>query len=91
VSAESSAVIRRSATATFRSLNEGGVLLDLDTGAYFEVNASGRFLWESIGDGTDEGSLVESFAHRWELANEEAAVDVAAFLDELRQRHLLTP
>ena len=41
-------MILPSPQAVFRPLDEGGVVLEVETGAYFEVNSSGRVpRWES--------------------------------------------
>lgn len=79
-----------SPNAVFRPLSEGGVILDVETGAYFEVNASGRLLWEQIEHRRDVESLVDSLVGHFSIDGETALGDVEEFLDALRQRGLIT-
>lgn len=81
--------IRAAASAVFRPLEEGGVLLHVGTGAYFELNASGRFIWEQIAQGTDRAALIQALATQYDLEETTAGADVDEFLAELEARDLL--
>lgn len=82
-------LIRPVPSATFREMDQGGVLLDVQTGAYFELNESGRVLWQAIVSGSDRQSLIDTLCERYDIPAEEAAAYVASFLDDLGARSLL--
>lgn len=85
-------ILRPSPSAVFRPLDTGGVVLDLTTGAYFELNATGRFLWEQMAaSGISENALVDAASAQFGISQETAAMDVGTFLASLRERDLVDP
>ena len=48
------------------------------------LNASGRFLWELLQDEQSEESLTKALLERYDVSPEQAAGDVAAFLERIR-------
>jgi predicted Rdx family selenoprotein len=91
VTADSRA-IRRSDRAVHRELadNAGGVLLHLDTSAYYSLNAVGLLIWNLLEDGPTFPELVDRLRIQIRDAPPELEADVREFLDELRQRELIT-
>lgn len=81
--------LRPAANAVFRPLDDGGVILDVETGAYFEVNRSGRLLWETIGAGSTRAALIAALEGEYALPGDMAAADVDEFVSELARRSLL--
>lgn len=54
------------------------------------LNESGAFLWNCLKDGVaDQMVLIERITEEYSVSSEEAAVDVAAFLDELKRIDVL--
>ena len=53
------------------------------------LNETGAFLWRLLEKGTDEKELTDSIVHEYDVNNEIASSDVAAFLDELRKKDLI--
>ena len=83
------AVIRISTSAVFRALETGGVLLNVESGDYYELNATGRFLWEQIQTGSDVNALTAALADEFGIDRASAEADVETFLGDLRKRHLV--
>jgi hypothetical protein len=85
-------VVRRSERAVFRELsgNEGGVLLHLDTGAYHGLNPTGSLIWNLIGDGSAFANLVDGLGSLLTDTPADLEADVAAFVEDLLERDLLT-
>jgi hypothetical protein len=81
--------IRPSPAAVFRPLETGGVILNVESGAYFELNPSGCFLWEQLETGADQDSIATAVAERYEIDLPTARADVADFLEDLRKRQLV--
>ena len=81
--------IRISTSAVFRALETGGVILNVESGEYYEINATGRFLWEQIQSGSALEALAVALADRYGIDHASAQADVGAFMDDLRKRQLL--
>lgn len=77
-------------SAVFRVLKDGGVILNVESGAYFEVNASGRFIWETLEDGVERNDIIKAMATNFDISSDRAAADVEAFLTDLDERSLVT-
>ena len=81
--------LRAADTAVFRPLGEGGVVLDLETGDYYELNVSGRFLWDQLAEGNSREGMIGALRDRYDLDEGTASDDVDAFIDGLQRRRLL--
>lgn len=90
--AADSQVIRRSDRAVHRELADdaGGVLLHLDTSAYYSVNSVGLLIWNLLEDEHTFPELVDHLRLQITDAPAELEDDVREFLDELQQRELIT-
>ena len=81
--------LRASAAAVFRPLDTGGVILNVESGEYYELNATGRFLWEQLNEGAEQESLSAALASRYGIDPATAGFDVESFVGELRKRDLV--
>jgi hypothetical protein len=82
-------MISTDTSAVFRPLQSGGVILNAEDGSYFEVNSTGRFIWEHLESGIAREKLIGVFAANFGLAAEQAEGDVTLFLEELQKRSLI--
>ena len=78
--------IRASAAAVFRPLESGGVVLNVESGDYYELNASGRFLWEQLQGDSDQDSIVAALAEQYGIDLATAQADLR-YDNWLRQLH----
>jgi Coenzyme PQQ synthesis protein D (PqqD) len=85
----SSARIVRNPDVTYRDLEEGGVLLHLQSGAYHGLNTTGSAIWKLL-DGEPTLHTVAA-GLRDQLDDPPASLeqDVAGFLEGLRRRDLV--
>jgi hypothetical protein len=84
-------MIRPNPRSTFRELAEGsgGVLLHLDTAAYYGLNEVGVVIWSLIEPGITFGALIDGLRSRIADAPASLTDDMATFLEQLRQRDLI--
>jgi hypothetical protein len=75
--------------AVYRPLDEGGVVLDVATGAYFELNSAGRVLWERLSAGDSFESIVVAMTAEFGIDRATADRDLAEFIQALRDRSLI--
>ena len=81
--------IRISTSAVFRALETGGVVLNVENGEYYELNATGRFLWEQIESGSDLDASAAALAERYGIDLASARADLEDFMEDLRKRRLV--
>ena len=86
---EALGVISPDPAAVFRELDSGGVILNVENGDYFQLNATGRIIWEALADGAERDDLVERLTATFDLGSEQAEADVDHFLSELGERSLI--
>lgn len=65
------------------------VVLDLATGLYFGLNATGSFIWTMLSEGTDRAQLIQNYASHFEITLEVAAADVDLGIEALKSRGLV--
>jgi Coenzyme PQQ synthesis protein D (PqqD) len=75
----------------YRELQEGGVLLNLDSGQYYGLNEIGCAIWELVDGDRTLDDVVEALRVR--LADEppDLKADVAGFVRGLADRQLIVP
>ena len=71
------------------ALNPDGFAFDPTTGESFTLNATGITVLEGLRDGLGTDRIAEALAERFEVTPEEAARDVADFVDHLRAFRLV--
>jgi len=86
------ATINRSHRAVSRGLaGEGGaVLLNLDSGAYYALNAVGLLVWSALEHELTFASLLDRLRLDIDDAPASLDVEIADFLRELENRELIT-
>lgn len=67
-----------------------GLIFDPNTNAALSVNKTGVYLWNRMKEGATEQEMVAGLLERYSgVTEEQAAADVKAFLQNLRERSLL--
>ena len=74
----------------FRDLDGEGVLLNLATGTYFGLNTTGTRVWHLVQDGKTLDEVVAALVDDFQVSVETATADVAALLDELAAKGLVS-
>jgi hypothetical protein len=65
------------------------ILLDLAASTYLGINHSGSVLWPALVDGSTRQDLVTRLCETYDVTQDEAAVDVDAFLRTCQERGFL--
>jgi hypothetical protein len=68
---------------------DGGIVMDIDNGKMFSLNASGSVIFELLSSGLDDSSIVAELVRRFEIAPDVAKKDLGDFREALRQVSLL--
>ena len=68
-----------------------GLIFDPNTNAAMSINKTGVYLWNRMKEGATEAEMISDLVKRYSgVTEEQAAADVNAFLQELRNRSLLS-
>ena len=79
----------RQAGLTWHVVGDDVVVLDLKGSVYLKLNGSARALWERCARAAHRGCPRIALLERFDIGDERATADVAAFLADLRPRDLL--
>ncbi|HEY1292378.1 MAG TPA: PqqD family protein [Chloroflexota bacterium] len=75
--------------AAFAVLDDGAVLLNVQTGRYFGLDDVATHLWKQLLEGASEAQLVDSVLAEYDVEPERARGDVTNFLQRLEVLGLL--
>lgn len=73
----------------WREVEDGFVILELSTSTYVTLNASAKYLWETLASGTTLDELVLSMVSRYSISPEQARSDIESFISTLDERDLI--
>jgi hypothetical protein len=88
---ETSARLKIREQVMSRQLGEDCVMLDLDSGTYFGLDAVGARVWQLIDEGRSFEEVCDVLAGEYEAGREQIAADVARLLKELAANGLVVP
>ena len=60
-----------------------------DANGLYALTEVGAFLWDLLPQAQDEAELLRAVLAEYEVAEQEAAADIAAFLEKLRSMEIL--
>ena len=87
---EPSFVPIKSVVAT--QLDEGdGVLVDLDTKQYFQLNETAMLIWRAIENGRPMDQIVEEIVTTYAVSDEHALASAKSLLSRLQNHKLIRP
>jgi hypothetical protein len=81
--------VTRNPEVTYRDLEEGGVLLHLQSGEYHGLNRTGSAIWKLLDGETTVTVVAAGLGEQLDDPPESLERDVAGFLEGLRQRDLI--
>lgn len=67
----------------FRELDGEGVLIDLEVGTYFRVNATGARIWQELAAGGSLGVVLDRLREGFEVDDLRLASELDAFVRDL--------
>lgn len=65
------------------------MLLDLESGRYFELNATGRRIWELLDEGSSLARVLDRLVAEFDAPREELESDLLTLVGELDREGLL--
>ena len=75
---------------TWREIDDKIIVLDLQSGKYLEINATGAALWKLLAEGAvTREELTQRLLNEFQVDDETATRDVEAFLSGLERARLL--
>lgn len=80
-------LIRREIAGDVILVPVGGTVLE--NNGLFALNELGAFLWDRLESAEDEESLVQAVLSEYEVDEDTARTDTAAFLQKLREMEIL--
>ena len=87
ISADS--ILTRNPKVTYRDLEEGGVLLDLETGAYHGLNSTGSAIWKLLERDLTCAEVVDEFTKALDDVPPGVETEVTAFITGMLDRGLV--
>ncbi len=77
-------------SVVYTPLSDGeGVLLCLEQREFFDLNETGRLIWERLCEGLDTAEITTTLVQEYEVTPEEAARTVESFLAKLVEDRLV--
>ena len=80
--------MRPSAHVLCRQVNDGAVLIHLETNQIYDLNRTGYRIWQLLQAGSDYPTIRASIEREFAVDPEVAAKEVSALLDHLAAEHL---
>ncbi len=80
---------RKRSNVKWKQLGKTGILLDLKTGDYFEVDEIALAIWKMLDGKTSADQVVISLAKRYAAPPKTIEKDVMQFIAELTKRKLV--
>jgi hypothetical protein len=71
---------------TWRTLDDRAIVLDLQSSAYIELNASATSILQALEAGANDSEAADLLYQHFEVEPELAAQDVATFLEQCRSK-----
>lgn len=72
-----------------RAIGDETLLLDLETGRYFDLDDSGSFVWSRLAAGAPLEEIVDSLASTFDAPRARLAADLEGFVAELERERLV--
>jgi hypothetical protein len=80
--------LRRNPDVVFRQIEGGGVLLNIKSGAYHEINSTAREIWEALETPSTESEVLQQLVERFGDVPELDS-DISEFIGMLTERNLV--
>ena len=79
-----------SSDVAYAALDDGVVVLNLETKRYYSLNETGAAIWKHIGDGLTAGDIVSQLVATFDVELEAARAAFERLVRELEEERLLT-
>lgn len=83
-------VIERRESVVSADVANDAILLDIDSGYFFQLNRSAARIWALLEDKRTFGQLCDALRHEFGIGQEECEADVREFVAALQERGVVT-
>ena len=73
----------------YREVDDGIVLINLESGFYYSFNGSARFIFDLLNRNRDTGEVVEKMMAEFDITDDEARKDMNEFLEALEKEDIV--
>lgn len=80
---------RKNQSVVCTELDEGGILLDLNTKYYYHLNETGLRIWQLINECREQADITDSLIDEYEIKREHAEACVIELMQELDKNGLI--
>ena len=75
----------------YKPMGDGAVLMDMASGDCYELNRTGREVWERLSAGLSIENVITELAAAYEINRKVLSDDVTRLLEDLARRGMLVP
>lgn len=72
-------------------LDDGAILLNLDTKYYYTLNLTGLRIWQIIDESKDPLEIAQKLAIEYEVDEERALISIKKIIEKLEHERLILP
>lgn len=81
-------IFQRNPDIVYREIDGGGVLLNITSGAYHEINSTAREIWDALETPSTESEVLKRLVARFGEVDDLDS-DISEFIQMLRERDLI--
>lgn len=82
--------IARRETALSNKIEDRVLMMDIDSGAYYELDGTAARIWELTEEPRSFADLCKELSKEYDVDAEECRVDTSAFVEDLEQKGLVS-
>jgi len=82
---------KQAGNIAWRKVDAEGVLLNLDTSAYYSLDEVGILIWERLAAGDDAEAVATAVCSQYDAAPAQVRKDVKSLIDDLVAKGLILP
>jgi hypothetical protein len=82
-------ILRRSPTATYQTVGEEAILIDLNSGTYYSLNDTGTMFWELLDGQRTIAACARAIAAEYDVTPDVVEADVLELAAELKTEGLV--
>ena len=82
-------VIERGTDFVFNEVDGELVMMNVETGAYASLNATGKSIWEALETPQPIGQIIKSLTEEYEIDEKDAISQVVPFIEKLIEQKII--
>lgn len=82
-------VVKRKEGIMTADMNGSAVMMDIETGKYYNLGETGGCIWELLEEPMTVGALADKLIREYDVSREKCMEDIGPFLNALMERGLI--